>query len=81
MSMFFVAETVAAPSVTVSLKCTVPGVAGASNVGVSVVGLLIVTCSGSSTGSSTPAPSTCVHWKRQRLRPGSPRSAGRLRCR
>ena len=62
MSMFFVAETVVVPSLTVSLKWTVPGVAGASNVGVRVVGLFSVTCSGSAPGSAAPAPSTWVHW-------------------
>ena len=46
MVMFFVAEVVVVPSLTVSLKCTVPGVAGAANVGVSVVGLFSVTRAG-----------------------------------
>ncbi len=61
MSMSFVAELVVVPSLTVSLKCTVPGTAGASKVGVSVVGLLSVTWSGSAPGNGLPEPSTCVH--------------------
>src|SRR4051794_31701797 len=61
MVMVFVAEVVVVPSLTVSLKRTVPGVAGAVKVGVRVVGLLIVTESGSAPGSGFPAPSTWVH--------------------
>ena len=59
----WVADTVAAPSVTVSLKRTAPGVAGASNVGVNVVGVVEGDVQRVLDRQRVrQLPSTCVHW-------------------